>query len=339
MIGKRSIFVHAGLVVASAILALGVWTRDKQAKAVVQGDVKVWGGSPSDVQSIAYDGKKKRFELTSKKDAEGRYFTGSVEKDKAPPPHPADPDSGAPDEPAAGEKTVIGVVSITPTEKLLDLLAPLRAIRAVGQVAPDREAEFGLNEPEGTLTLKMKDAERKLVIGGPTFGGGDRYARDPATGEVYVVKADIFRNVDTPETSLLERDLHEWKDTDVASAKVIAKGKSRTMIHGGAEGKRFWADEGDRNTADETLGNWVSKVDRLHPTDYPQPTPEPRETVVRIEYTGSGKSLGYLEVIRGPADDSGKPQYFLLTERTRIPGKVIGSAAEQVEQDVETIVK
>src|SRR5690242_19817287 len=105
MIGKKSIFIHAGLVVTSAVIALGVWTRDKQAKAVVQGDVKVWQGSPSDVQSIVYEGKKKRLELTAKKDDKGRYFTGTVEKEKAPPPRPPDADAGAPpDQPAAGEK-------------------------------------------------------------------------------------------------------------------------------------------------------------------------------------------------------------------------------------------
>lgn len=342
MIGKRSIFIHAGLVVTSAVIALGVWTRDKQAKAVVQSDVKVWQASPADVQSIVYEGKKKRLELTAKKDAQGRYFTGTVEKEKpaaAKPPDPHAPPDAPPPEPAPAEKTITGIVSVTPAEKLLEMLAPLRAIRAVGQVAADREPEFGLNEPEGTLTVKIKDTERKLVIGGATFGGGDRYARDPSNNEVYVIKADIFRNVDTPESSLLERDLHEWKDPDVTAAKVSAGGKSRTLIHGSADNKRFWADEATKDSADETLGNWVSKVDRLRPTEFPQPTPEPRETVVRIEYSGSSGSLGFLEVIRGPAGEGGKPTYFVLTERTRVPGKVTASAAEQVEQDVGAIVK
>jgi len=337
MIGKRSIFIHAGLVLASAAFALGVWTRDKQPKALAQGDVTVWQGRSSDVERIVYEGKKKRLELVAKKDDAGRYFVGSVEKDKAA-PRP-DPDGGAPDAPPAGDKIVTGIVSVTPAEKLSDLLAPLRATRAVGQVPADRESEFGLAEPEGTLTVKIGSAERKLLLGGPTAGGGDRYARDPANGEVYVIKADIFRNVDTPETSLIERDLHEWKDADVVSAKVIAAGKSRTVVRGGAEGKRFWADEATKDTPDETVGNWISKVDRLRPTDYPSAAPEPRETVVRIEYAGSRGSLGYLEVVRGPAGEGGKSQYFVVTERTRLHGKVPSTAGEQVELDVGTVTK
>ena len=337
MIGKRSIFVHAGLAVTSAVIAIGVWTRDKQPKALVQSDVTIWQGKPKDVESIVYDGKKKRVELTSKKDDLGRWFVGSVEKEKAA-PRPA-PDAGAP-EPAAGEKVVTGIVSITPAEKLLDVLAPLKAIRAVGQLPADREAEFGFTEPEGTLTVKLGGAERKLLFGGPTPGGSDRYVRDPANGEVYVVKGQVFRDVDTAESALMERDLHEWKDAEVAAAKIIAGGKNRTVVRGSTEAKRFWADEASKETADETIGNWMSKVDRLRPSEYQQAAPDPRETVVRIEYTGSGgTALGWLEVVRGPTGDSGKPQYFVLSERTRIHGKVTGSVGEQVEQDVASIVK
>lgn len=337
MIGKRSIFVHLGLAVTSAVVALGVWTRDKQPKALVQSDVTIWQGKPRDVESIVYEGKKKRVELTAKKDDLGPYFVGTVEKEK-PAPRPAG-DAGAP-EPAEAEKVVTGLVSITPVQKLLDVIAPLKAIRAVGQVPPEREAEFGLNEPDGTLSVKFDGTERKLLFGAPTPGGADRYVRDPASGEVYVVKGQVFRDVEGAESSLPERDLHEWKDPEIAAAKIIAGGKSRTVVRGGTEAKRFWADEAAKETADETIGNWMSKVDRLRPTEYLLAAPDPRETVVRIEYTGpGGGALGHLEIVRGPTGDNGKPQYFVLTERTRLHGKVTGSVAEQVEQDVASIVK
>jgi hypothetical protein len=339
MIGKRSIFVHGGLVVASAALALFVWTRDKSPKAFAATDVTVWPGRPADVERITYESKKKRVELSAKKDALGRYFVGTVEKEKTP-LKPPEPDAGAPqDMPAANEKVVTGLVSVTPAEKLLELIAPLKAIRQVGQVPADREPEFGLSEPEGTLTVKTKDAERKLLFGGATPGGGDRYARDPVSGEVFVVRSEIFRDVDTAESTLIEHELHEWKDADVTSAKLVAGGKSRTVVRSGPEGKRFWADEAAKDAQDETLGNWMSKLDRLRPTEFPQATPDPHETVVRVEYASGNAQLGYLELIRGPVGEGGKPQYFVVTERTRLAGKVANTAAEQVEQDLGTIVK
>lgn len=335
MIGKKSIFIHAGLVATSAVLALAVWTRDKQAKPLVQGDVTVWSGRAADVERIVYEGKRKRIELTAKKDAAGRYFVGSLEKEKAAPK--SAPDAGADATPP--EKTVTGLLSITPAEKLVEQLAPLKSVRSIGQVGADREADFGLDDPEGTLTVKIKDAERKLVIGGPTPGGGDRYARDPGTSDVFILKSDIFRYIDTPESSLLERDLHEWKDADVATAKITAAGKSRTIARGGPETKRFWADDSAKDTPDETLGNWMTKVDRMRPTEFVETPPEPRETVARIDYSGAGGAIGYLEVIRGPAGDSGKPTYFVVTERTRLHGKVPGSAGEQLEQDLSGVLR
>jgi hypothetical protein len=77
----------------------------------------------------------------------------------------------------------------------------------------------------------------------------------------------------------------------------------------------------------------------MRPTEFVQQTPDPHETVARIDYSGSGGVIGYLEVVRGPASDTGKPQYFVVTERTRLHGKVPGSAGEQVEQDLGAIVK
>ncbi|MEZ4302436.1 MAG: DUF4340 domain-containing protein, partial [Polyangiaceae bacterium] len=267
MIGKRSIYVHAGLVVTGAALALSVWTRDKQPKALVQSDITIWQGKPRDVESISFESKKKRVSLTAKKDDIGRYFTGTVTKDRTPPPPPGD--AGAP-EPAAESTVTTGVLSITPVEKLVDLLAPLKAIRTVGQVAADREAEFGLDDPEGTLTVKIGDAEKKLLIGGPTPGGGDRYARDPGTREVYVVKGDVFTKVDAADTALMERDLHEWKDAEVAGAKILAAGKERAVVRAGDGAKRFWADASSKDTPDETIANWMTKLERLRPTDFPE---------------------------------------------------------------------
>ncbi|MBK8257481.1 MAG: DUF4340 domain-containing protein [Polyangiaceae bacterium] len=338
MIRKNGFLMHAGLVAVSAAVALAVWTRDKQPKALVASDVTIWQAKPKDVESITFDGKKKRVSLSAKKDDLGRYFTGTVEKEKAL-PKPPPPDAGPPDQPAAAEKTVVGLVSVGPIEKLLDLLAPLKAVRAVGQVPADREAEFGLNDPEGTLLVKLRESEKRLLIGGTTPGGGDRYVRDPANGEVYVIKGEVFSKVDTADSALMERDLHEWKDLEVASAKLVAGGKTRTIVRGGLESKRFWADEATRESADETLGNFMSKIDRLRPTDFPVEPIEAREVIVRVEYSGAGGPLGYLELVRGPAGDSGKPSYFVLSERTRVHGKVTGTVAEQVEQDVGSLVK
>lgn len=348
----RGFFVHLVLLGLAVVAAVLVWTRDKAPKALGQGDVTVWAGRPADVERIAYESKTRKVALEAKKDASGTYFVGTVEKDAAAPPKKdphghdeadAGADGGAaePEPAAAKERTTVTFVSVSGAQKLADQLAPLKALRGIGKLGDDRAAEFGLAEPEGTLTVKLGQAERKLLFGGPTPGGGDRYARDPATGEVFAIKGEIFRNLDGAEANLLERNLHEWPETDIGSATVTAQGKTRNLVRGGEERKRFWADPASPDTNDETVGNWMSKLDRLRPSEYAPMPPAAAEVVVRIDYAGAGGGkLGYLELIKAPASAEGaKPDYYILTERTRLHAKVPTPAAEQVEQDVGSVLK
>ncbi|EYF05291.1 DUF4340 domain-containing protein [Chondromyces apiculatus] len=330
---ERGFFVHLALLVVAAAFAVGVWTRDKKAAAQSQADVTVWQGRADDVERIAYEGKKKKVVLEAKKDKVGRYFIGSSEREAAAP----EGEKPAEDEPQGKQVTF---VSVGGAEKLAEMLAPLKALRGIGRIGDDRAAEFGLDAPEGTLTVTIKGAERRLTFGAATPGGADRYARDPGSGEVYAVKGDIFRDLDQADSRLLERDLHEWRDVDVTAAKVTAGDRSRELRRSsGGDGKKFWADPGSEGQADETAGNWMTKLDRLRPTEYLPAAPEGREVVVRVDYMGAGGALGFVELVKVPGTAGGKAEYSLLTERLRLNGKVPATLAEQVEQDLGAVVK
>lgn len=336
---ERGFYVHLGLLLLAVVASVMVWTRDKKAAAQAQADVTVWSGRADDVQRILYEGKKKKVALEARQDKAGRWFVGTSEKE-ASPPAPAG-DAGAPPE---GEGESPGktstFLSVGGAVKLAEMLAPLKALRAIGPIGDDRAAEFGLDSPEGTLTLTMKGGERKLVFGGATPGGGDRYAQDPVKKEVYAIKGDIFRDLDQAETRLLERDLHEWRDVDVRRARVTAGDKARELTRSsGGDGKKFWADPANASQADETAGNWMTKLDRLRPTEYATAAPEPREVVARVDYAGDGGEMGFVELVKGPPGAGGKPEYYLVTERLRLHGKVPATLAEQVEQDLGSIVK
>ena len=162
--------------------------------------------------------------------------------------------------------------------------------------------------------------------------------RVEGSGEVYVVKGDIVRNLDTADSRLIERDLHEWKENDVATARVVAGDKSRDVVRGSAEGKKFWADPEAPGASDETVSNWMTKLDRLRPNEYALTPPEGTESVVRVEYAAGSKSMGFLELVKvTPAE--GKPDYYILSERIRFHAKVAASLAEQVEQDLASVVR
>ena len=83
----------------------------------------------------------------------------------------------------------------------------------------------------------------------------------------------------------------------------------------------------------------MSKLERLRPMEFAKAPPEGRETVVRIEYSGAGRGLGFLELVKVNGGPGGKPDYFLQTERTRLFAKLSVGGAEQLEQDLGSVVR
>jgi hypothetical protein len=331
----RQALAHLGVLGVAVVAAVSVWTREKDTKAAAAGDVVVWTGRSADVERVSYEGKSKKVLVEAKKDAEGRYFTGSVEKDPPAPAPAKGADAGAP--PAApGGKVTVTFVSVGPGEKLADALGTLKALRALGKIGDDHAADFGLAEPEATVVVRVGGVDHKLLLGASTPGGGDRYVRDGASNEVYVLRGEPLRNLESADSLLLERDLHEWKDADVSRAHIEAGGKGRDVVRGGPDNKRFWADAGSADVNDETLGNWMTKLERLHPTEFSTTDPEGKEPMLKIDYTGK-KPLGVVEIAKVKGAD--KPVFWLRTEHTRLWGKVATPAAEQLEQDLGAIVK
>ncbi len=339
----RAIAVHVALLVVSAGASLLVWTRDKKPAAAV-GEVTIWTGRAADVQRISFASKGQKVVLEARSDAQGRWFLGTAES-SAPPAADAGP--------AAAPRTAT-FVSIAQADKLAEALAPLRAVRNVGVIGADRAAEFGLKEPDGTLAVTIGGKERALTIGGRTPGGADRYVRDDASSTVYVVKSDVTRDLEAGQGTLGEHDPHAFKDADVESMRIVARGKARGLLRRGPESKRYWADPSAPDKADETAANWVAKVERLRPTEYLANEPAGAELVVRIEYEVKGASGAFLEIAKVPgaqppatatpeaaatAGTTVKFDYAVRTERTRRWAKVFATVAEQVEQDLGSILR
>lgn len=343
----RGPLVHLGVLVIAAASAVTIWTRDKEPKALVTGDVTVWSGRSGDVERFTFEGKDKKAVFEAKKDKQGRYFVGTVDKDAPAPSKPKDPHGGDGDNEHEGEEaankeapkvhSTTTLVSVVTADKFAEAFAPFKALRALGKIGDDRAGEFGFDKPEGTLTVTVSGAEKKILVGGPTPGGGDRYVKDLASGEVYAVRGEQIRNLEDAESLMMDRDLHEWKDADVSQAAIQVGDKTRTIVRGGTEGKAFWADAARPSENDETLGNWLLKLDRLRPIEFKQEVPGV-ETLVRIVYRTGTREVGFLELDKAKGSGD-KPDYFIKTERTRLFAKVATPLAEQVEQDVGSAVK
>jgi len=336
----KGLLPHVAAFALAAALALVVWSRgDKVDEGAATQKVEVWGGTKDRVERIRFESPQRTVNLEARQDATGRYFVGVVEReDKAPPPRPAG-DAGAPPPETPPKKTTTRFVGVKEALELADKLAPLLAARQIGPLASGRAEEFGFDKPEGTLKVKVAGAEQTLVIGATTPGGQERYAKREPGGIVFAVSGEIVQTLLGAESRLLERDLHGFPESDVTRLRISRAGKSREAV-AFTDKKGAWADATAPGKLDETLGNFLTKVARLHVTDYvetPAAPLTPESAVLRIEYFGGAKALGFLELYKVPGEKGS--DYLLRTEYGRWYVKVLSSAGEQVEQDVGSIVK
>lgn len=356
----RQLVVHGALLLVSAGLAYSVWNREEPVAEKQQALVDVWGGSQASFSRLSFEGKTRKLKLEGQKDALGYYYVAAVDKEDAPDPHGGKPpghgDDKAPlkpPEPATKPKQETQrFVSVKAGETLVKALAPLKALRAVGKVDAARNEEFGLDKPEGTLKVTVDGKEQVLVIGGNTPGGSERYARYQKNGEVFAISGDIVQSLMFGDSRLPERELHGFKNEEVSKVRVQKGAKSRELLRL-KEKNEGWADVAAPTKQDETAGNWMSKLGRLRGSDFvekPATAFKPEDAVARVEYFDGSKSLGFIELYKQPAaapaaPSSGaapaaaKSEYLARTEWGRWYVKVPASTAEQVEQDLASVLK
>jgi hypothetical protein len=341
----KGLWIHTGVLGVALVLGIYVATSEEtETPEATSETYEVWGGSPDSVQMITFEAPKRTVVLEPKKDSEGRYYVAKVDKvEGAAPPPPKNPHAPAP-EPAPNvsgpeKRTTVRFIGVKAADEAAKRLAPLLAIRRIGPVEAKRNEEFGLDKPDGTLKVKIGGTEHTLVIGGTTPGGQERYAREPKSGAVYAVNGDIAQDLLSAESKLLERNLHGFEDTDVTRVRVSKRDKSRE-IAAMPDKKGSWADSATPTKLDETAGNWMTKVERLHVQDYVETPAAPlrkEDAVVRVEYFSGGRQLGFLELYKVPGEKGS--EYLVKSERTRWAAKVLTSAAEQVDQDLGSVLK
>lgn len=335
----KGLLVHAGLLVVSSAMALSIWLRDEEADQPKAQEVEVWSGKPESVEAVSYESKSRKVRLEPRKDAQGRWYVAHFEKtEESPASHPPI-DGGAHPPVPEGKRTKETFVAVKQAEDLVKKLAPFMALRSIGKSDPAKAADYGLDTPEGTLKVKIAGKEHALTIGGQTPGGAERYAKYGSPGELFAISGELTQSLSYADTRLMERELHGYMPEEVDTIKLSRAGKVREVVR--VPGKQdAWADASTPTKPDETVVNWLTKLERVRVTEYVEklPTPvRPDDLVIRVDYFGRGKNLGYLELYKTTSDKS--PEYLARTEYVRWYTKVVNSAAEQVERDVGTLFK
>jgi hypothetical protein len=344
----RGLWLHVGLFVLACLLGLRAWTaEDEPNKKPVAAEL--WSGRVSDLSRIEYRTDKKVVTLEPKEDESGRYFIGTIETvgEKAKPAAAADAGAPMPDHhpphavPESSEPKRF--ISLTKGAELADSLATLKASRVLGKIAPERIPDFGFDKTDqGELKVVVAGKEHVLQLGEKTPGGSDRYVRNTGTGEAYVIPGSIANDLTAADNRLIERDFHSFGEEKVGKVVIKTATGSREVVRHAVE-KDFWARPESPDTKDETVSNWMTKVDRLRVTTYVEaldPAPKPEDQVVTVEYwSDKGRKLGFLEIVRRPGKEpKDKPEYVAKSERTRWHATVLRSTAEQIEQDLASVV-
>ena len=331
----RGLLLHFGLLALSVVAALVFWLRDETPDLEAQQMVQVWPGRAKDVEEISWESEKLKVKLSSQRDERGRYFVGVVDQEVARvKPAPASSEKKGTVTERNHETTRF--ISVGAADKLVERLAPLEAYRDIGKVEAARAEEFGLKKPEGTLRVTIAGQPHSLVLGSTAPGGSDYYARQEETGEVYAIPAEIARTLMSADSRLLERDLHGFEDDEVTRVVISAGDAHRELFR--LEGKKqAWASTRGAEEQDETAGNWMTKLGRLRIMEYVE-KPQQASPVVKVEYFGGRERLGFLELSRLPGEE-GKEDYLVRTEYTRWHAKLFRTSAEQVQQDLSSVLR
>jgi hypothetical protein len=341
----RSLAMHSAVLVAATAFALSAWKREDAKRPESEATIQVWPGSAESVERISYEKDKIKVRIDRRQDDAGRYYVVEVDKlettpAKAAESNPDDPEAEAQADAGAegghSEHKVVRLVAVDSASTLVDSLAPLKALRAIGRVGAGRAAEFGFDKPEGKLTVQVGGASRELVIGGMTPGGADHYVKVVSSGEVFAVSGQIVRMLSGAESRLVERELHKFEAGQLKRVRLTAPAGTREFVDLAGEG---WARASSPNAKDETAGNWMTKLNGLSVTEYVDKLPAGAETVLHVDYMGSSGRVGYLDLAKVKTANAKAPKYYARSERTRWYGQVLQSAADQVEQDLPTLMR
>ena len=242
-------------------------------------------------------------------------------------------------------------------DKLVKSLTAARAIRDLGSPTPEAKKDYKLDDAKTTLTVTFKDGSRSFLIGGPVYGGSDRYALEPASGKAFVLSKDLISGLEVGESSLHLTDPRGFDAAKIESVTIEGGGKTKTAVRvqAGEEGKQVktWGDEATKKP-NQTIANFIDNANNLRPTEYSAEVKTVGlEPVVTLTYKDErGAVLGTLSLYKhqkaptppaeGQPPDMTNPltpetEYFIMTPRTRVPAIVRKDTAERTEQDVPTV--
>ncbi len=379
---SRSFWIYSGVLVALLLAAwlrwTGVFSADEESGADA---VVILRAEADDIERIAFHNDKLDVVITMKDDELGRYpWVELDERKKKPKPvvqdEIVDAAEGDEDAPVEGDEAVADDAAVEPTEdapaadepadepeeeeweielvsstfkggdaitKLLGKLAPLEAVRALGEVSPDKLADLELEAPESWIEITRRGKVRKLEVGGEAYGTRDFYVRDVETGKFYLVDADVFRPLKYAKSRLPDRRLSDLEREDIAQVVLQAETGRVEMIHQNRQDKdaAYWANPSDPEATVELYANWLDKALRLKGLKYVQDDerPEDLEPAFEVSFVPEDGAAHTLSVFEQVDPEGGESSWYASSEFTRGLLELHRVLASEAAQDVADVIE
>ncbi len=210
-------------------------------------------------------------------------------------------------------------------------------------------------KPKTTLTVTFKDGTNRVFqVGGAVFGpSGDRYVLDTQSGVAFVLKKEMLSGLEVGESSLQLTDPRGFDATKIEQVEIDWNGRKklakRTQTADASDKQvKTWTDA-DTGKANQSMATFIDNVNNLRPTEYATDVKvDTLAPIFRLEYRDAANKLGSLALYKiekapvipegtdfDPANPpKGEIEYYVLTERTRVPALVRRDPAKKSEDDL-----
>lgn len=338
---SKSVYVYAALLA----LSLGAaWHRYTGGEPVEKEGVQLLDVKAEELEKVVYTSPDLTVTFELKTDDFGRYGWATVEerkkgKEGEPPPEPK----------------VTTFKTGSAADKLVEAFAPMFALRELTPTTDDATlTSFGLKAPDTTVTVTARGKTTTYDLGGETYGTKDRYARDQATGKLYVLDDEPFKTLKFAGTRLPERQLLASKIEAMSGATLGVGAANATWSQKNRDDKAaaYWERDGGAGK-DESFGNWMDKALKLKSTSYVAAAEMPTDLTpafdltiradgqkpetLRVQTSGedwyaqSESTRGLVKLSRGPAKDAAEDAKDIAEGRTPVadekPAAKEGAAA------------
>ncbi len=227
-------------------------------------------------------------------------------------------------------------------EGFLKSFAPFEALRSLGKKLSAEELEqTKLDKPKRKLEIKLGDKTKVYDVGGQPSGSRDHYVKPQGGDEVYLVASKTLSDLKFPEERFMQRKLRKKPLKEVEKVVISADGATKTGLQRNRLSPKdaFWALDSAPDEKNETLGNYIDKLDKLSVVEYPEDTKiiEKATLILDVNWLDDrDKPLGSIKLYR--EGEGKKANFYAVSPATRVPVKVSRFTGNQLEEDLKVLM-